>query len=402
MLLNVSHLLAANSSHETLSSLLTTQHIVLLPVNFLSILLNGSSLLIVSRAKSLIGMLSATLVSLALINTLNSMIGAIINTLYLTGVIGCSGSCEMTFDPDPEAPPGILVTLLRYSSDVFRTCVFWHILMSAIHYWLLMTAPLRTEIISRRKTIFLTKILTWVVSLLGSLPVLVDGLLLNSDALFFTLRAYATPVVHTLHTVVVFGFYYKLAGIAIHHIAEVAKLEKMQTRFHPRQASLKRQRSQSRKNAYVIQLIVFFMGPFLATMGPGIYYRAFRPDMKSDFSTVRTLLALDGLPAMHYLLNILVLATANRPFKKVLREHLQSIGNFPRARFCWPCVYFKNQMSHSFNNNLSMRSVSFSNGVTHSFSVRSRTDGCNRVLSFKNRGEKGTEEIHSMRAAVHI
>ncbi|GFR77730.1 hypothetical protein ElyMa_002244900 [Elysia marginata] len=408
MLMNVSQLLDTNSSRDTLSSLLNAQHAVLLPINLLSALLNGAAFIVVYRAKNLVVLLSTVLLSLTLTNTLNSLIGFVINILFFTMIIGCSGNCEMTFDPDSGASPGALVTTLRYISDVIRTGFFWEILLSAVHHWLLMTSPLRSELISRRKSILLVKGLTWVVCLLGNLPTLVVGLALESDKLFFNIRTYIIPVINTIHAVLVLLLYYKLAGIVIYHIAEVAKVEKLETRFHPHQASLKRRKSQSRKNAYVIQLLIFFFGPLLATMSPGIYFRAFRPKLTPSFSTVRTLLILDTLPSVNFLLNIIVLAIANKPFNKILREQLWSADNLLCSHclscdcFSWPFVYRKKNRSRCINSNYSITSFSTVNCVTHSSSTRSRMDSWRRVLSFKSQDKRCIEKTRSRRTDAYI
>ena len=403
MQLNVSQLLSTNSSRDTLSRLLTAQHTVLLPINLASAALNGAALLIVYRSKNLAGMVAAILLSLSFVNLLNSLAMAAIDVLYFTGTIGCSGNCEMTFDPDPDASPGITVTLLRFSSDVCRSGFFWQMLLSAVHQWLLMTSPLRSEVINNHKAIFFVKVCVWAVCLLAMLPILVEGVAFGSDRLYFVLRVYVMPLVQTIHTAIVFLFYYKLACIAIRQIGEIAKVEELQTRFHPNQTSLKKFKArQNRKNAYVIQLIFFFLGPFVATISPGIFYRAFRPDLPPDFSTVRTLLVLDVLPAIHFLLNILLIGVLNKPFKRILQQQFWSGVNLLCERCCCCCCSCISceQQRNRVNHSNSIGTTSSSTEQANFAAFRTPTESNGYTVDIKTHSERCAEDVPPVRSSI--
>ncbi|GFN73560.1 hypothetical protein PoB_000006600 [Plakobranchus ocellatus] len=335
MFFNVSHLLTSNGSRDTLSSMLITQHTVLLPLNLLSALLNATAVWVVFRSKAALGsMFSALLLGLSFVNMLCGCASFLIDLLYFTTNIDCSGNCELTFNLEADSSPGVLVTLLRYASDVCRSAHYSQVLLSVFHYWLLFTKPLHKEYISRRRFIIAGRLLVLVVSVGGNLYVLVDGLALHSDAMYYRGRTYVLPLVHTLHSIVLFCLYYRLAKIVIHQIGEVAKYEQIQSRFHPADPSLKHRRSQNKKNLYIVKLIILVYGTFMVTMSPSIFFRAFRPRLPSNFSTLRTLLILDVLPPTHFLVNFFLIASTNKLFQRVVKDRFSSIAS---GRGCCTC-----------------------------------------------------------------
>ncbi|GFR83125.1 hypothetical protein ElyMa_000642900 [Elysia marginata] len=205
MLLNVTQLLANNHSQEILDTMMITHHAVLLPINFFAALLNGAAFATVICATSTRKVREIRLGSFAFIDSLCGGFGLGINILYLNGNIDCSANCALIFNPNVTSGPGVMVTLLRYSTDVLRAAHYSHFLLNCIYNWFFFVHPLQFQFFSRHRNFYMVLAFCWLFSLAGSLVVLVDGLKYHSDNIYFALRVYVIPVVHTLYTLISFG-----------------------------------------------------------------------------------------------------------------------------------------------------------------------------------------------------
>ena len=342
MLLNVSQLLADNHTHDALSMLMISQHAVLLPINIFAALLNAAALSTVIRGSASRAVREIRLGSLASIDCLCGVFGCGIALLYFIGEIPCSANCEMTFNLEGKSGPGIKVTLLRYCMDVLRAVHYSYFLLNSIYNWILFAHPLQFHRFSRHRHLYMSQAGCWCISLVGNMFTLVDGLKYQSDAMYFSVRIYAVPVVHTLHSAISFGLHYNLASIAVRQIRETAKLADLQARLHPedninKQSS--RQRSQCKKSLYVLTLFIQVFGAFLVTTSPGIYYRAFRSPLPPTLGTVATLLALDVLPSVHFICTFILMATKNPVMRRGLGQYARSVSRLFCLRYL--CVWFR-------------------------------------------------------------
>ena len=327
MLLNVTQLLADNSSRDSLALMLSTQHAVLLPINMATSFLNALAFRAVCSTPNLRSLPETLIGSFVLNNLLYGLLSMLVNILYFTGSVSCSGNCEMTFDPYSPSDPGVLVSVLRYGFDACLSIHNAHMMLQAINQLLFIVRPMQFRRLLKRRLLISTLVISCLVCLLLHLLPMVGGIAFRSDEIYFLFRCYYHPVAQATHISILMILYSQLYGTAILQSRRISRREAM----HARIRTVSRDRTtQSGVVGETCVVRLMLVGCFicLGLISPALCCRAFRREFPPTLSRVTMLLVVDILSVTYFLWIIIFMLLLYTPLSVVIKGYFREIRNF--------------------------------------------------------------------------